>query len=167
MSYRRTTSVIALVIFFMTSSAIAGSFWVKSRYARLRAGTSSRDKVVSRLKHGQELTVVEKKGGFIRARLADGKVGWVSMTWLTNKKPKTGNQRLEALGAAARSDGSKLSYTAGARGLSAQAKAYAKSRVDAKTAMEAIERLEKIKISDDALEAFLRAGKLGDYREVK
>lgn len=164
MQRRHLALVAAALVLLLAGSALAQTLWVRSRYARLRAGTTSKDAVVAKLHHGEAVKVLKTQGGFARVRIAGGIEGWVSSTWLSAKAPSKRNRRLETLGAAARNDGSKISYTAGARGLAPEAKTYATAKGNAAAAARALEQLEKVVISDDALDAFLSAGKLGDYK---
>ncbi len=157
--------VVAVAVLLGATSAFAEDVYVKTRYAKLRAGMSSSDATVGKLKHGTKLTVLEKKGGFLRVRTADGKEGWITKSW-TTPKMKSRSKFLESLGAAARGGGGKdISYTAGARGLSSQAQAFAGDTPDMKSIVAAIERLEKISFDDDEIDQFLKDGKLGDYKE--
>ena len=163
----RTTALgVATAVFMLlfAGTALAEDVYVKTRYAKLRAGTSSRDATVSNLKHGAKLTVVETKGGFLKVKTADGKEGWIARSW-TTPELKSRSTFLAGLGKAARGGGSSdVSFTAGARGLSSQAEAYAADMPDAKAVIESIKRLERFEITVDELDAFLQEGQLGDYR---
>ncbi|GEM_PF-435482 len=160
-------AIVVGAILLTAGSAFADDVFVKTRYAKLRAGTSSRDATVTKLKHGAKLTVIGKKGGFLNVKTADGKTGWIARSW-TTKELKKRNKFLEGLGRAARggSGGKDVSFTAGARGLSSQAHTYAKDHPDLKAVVASIEKLEKLEVTMDELDAFLVAGKLGDYKVV-
>lgn len=161
---------IALFVIFglllVSSASFAEDVFVKTRYAKLRAGVSSSDATVGKIAHGTKLTVLETKGGFLRVKAPDGKEGWIAKSWTTGEL-KSRSKFLESLGAAARGGGGKdISYTAGARGLSSQAQTFAGESPDLKVVVAAIERLEKVEITDEELDNFLMQGKLGDYRET-
>ena len=154
----------AMFMLLFAGTASAEDVFVKTRYAKLRAGTSSRDATIIKLKRGAKLTVVEKKGGFLRVKSDDGKEGWIAKSW-TAPTLKSRSSMLEGLGAAARGGGSSdVSFTAGARGLSSQAAQYAGNTPDLKVVIASIVKLEKVEITVDELDSFLQEGGLGDYR---
>jgi uncharacterized protein YgiM (DUF1202 family) len=161
--------IIGLITTFLllvfAGSAVADEVYVKTRYAKLRSGTSSRDATISKVKHGAKLTVLETKGGFLRVKAPDGKEGWITKSW-TTPELKSRSKFLEGLGAAARGGGNNdVSFTAGARGLSSQAASFAGNMPDLKAVVVSIEKLEKIEITVDELDKFLQEGQLGDYRQ--
>ncbi len=154
------------------SLALASVAWaarvayVSTRYASARSGKASTDAVVEKLSLGQALDVIAEEGAFLQIRLASGKTGYVARSWTADQKPAADGFSAQ-LGQAARSSTSGgVSYTAGARGLSPEAEAYA-STEGLGDAAEAVKNLEKSVEPDAAIEAFLQAGKLGDWREVK
>jgi len=146
------------------SSAYARTVYVKSRFAKLYDGTGFKAKPIAMLKTNTELQVLGQKKNLLNVKLKDGRQGWVPKTWVGSSK-RSKSSWLSSMGKAARGgDGKDVSYTAGARGLSAEAETFAANRPGAKEAAEHVKRMEKIKISDKALAAFLDAGGLGDRR---
>lgn len=143
--------------------ALAAQVFVKGRTATVRDGTTSRSKVVGTAEQGAALEVLEEGKGFYRVRLPGGVEGWVSSVWVDTRAPEK-DGKLEALGKMSRSGGSSdVSFTAGARGLSPQAREFAATRDQAAVAA-ALERLEAVRISEGDLEAFLEEGALGPWK---
>lgn len=162
----RTVALAAAVaLTVLAGAALARTVYVKSRYAKVREGLASTSAIVGTVQIGQALEVVAEKPGFVQVKLAGGKTGWLSTLW-TDPNPPAAESHLAKIGKAARADGKEVSYTAGARGLSPESKAYAQDKPGGPEIAAAIERLEQVKVDDDTLDAFLKAGKLGDYREA-
>ncbi len=144
----------------------AHTVYVNTRYASLRNGKSSTNAVIEKLSLGQPLDVLADEGAFLQVKLANGKTGYIARSWTADQQP-TADGLSAQLGQAARSSTSGgVSYTAGARGLSAEAEAFATS-MGLGDAAEAVKKMEKSGVSDAAVEAFLKEGKLADWREVK
>ena len=144
----------------------ARTVYVTTRYANLRSGTASTNPIVEKLSIGQSLDVIGESGAFLQVKLANGKTGYIARSWTAGSKPSSDGVTA-SLGQAARSSTSGgVSYTAGARGLSSEAQAYANS-MGLGDAAEAVKRMEKTKVDDAAMEAFLKAGKLGDFRPTQ
>jgi hypothetical protein len=155
---------LAAAILLATTAAAAADVWVKTRYATVRDGQTSRSAVVAQVKRGQALPVLRQDKGFFQVTLPDGKTGWISRIWVDTARPKGGDARLEKLGKVARQgDQEDVSFTAGARGLTPQARDYAQTKGTPEVA-EALERLEQVRVSREALDAFLAAGRLGPWR---
>jgi N-acetylmuramoyl-L-alanine amidase len=143
----------------------ARTVYVTTRYASLRSGTASTNPVIEKLSIGQALDVIGESGAFLQVKLANGKTGYIARSWTADSKP-SGDGLSASLGQAARSSTSgSVSYTAGARGLSSEAQTYATS-MGLNDAAEAVKKMEKTHVDDAAVEAFLKEGKLADWREV-
>lgn len=144
----------------------ARTAYVNTRYASLRNGKSSTNAVIEKLTLGQPLSVLAEEGAFLQVKLANGKTGYIARSWTADRQPSADGLSAQ-FGQAARSSSSGgVSYTAGARGLSAEAEAYATS-LGLGDAAEAVKKMEQTSVDDAAVETFLRDGKLGDWREVK
>jgi hypothetical protein len=160
----RTAVAIGLVTLLMAGGALARTVYVSTRYAKVRDGRTSASAQVARVDFGQALDAQEEQQGFLHVKLPGGQAGWIAKLW-TSEQPPPKEGLGEKLGQAARSGGGEVTYTAGARGLADEAKTYAAGK-DLGTAAAAVERLEKQKVDDAALEAFLEQGKLGDWRAL-
>lgn len=154
-----TLAVVALV----SSSALADSVWVKSRYAKVRAGQSVRTKVVGKPSYGEELPLLSTERGYCEVQLSEGATGWISRVWVSFKKPEDRSEALERLGREGRKGSASVGYTAGSRGLSPSARRYADKK-ELREALKALERMEAARIDDARLERFLKQGRLGPWR---
>lgn len=143
----------------------ARTVYLNARIAKMRNGKTSASAEVDSVQYGQALEVVAEEGAFLQVKSPSGKVGWIAKQW-TGDAPSKGNETAARLGQAARQgSGGEASYTAGARGLSDESKAFGES-LDAGVAVKAVERMEEVKVEPAALDAFLQEGKLGEYQEV-
>jgi len=161
----------SIVGVFVVLSLVAGAayaartVYLNARIAKMRDGKTSASAEVDSVKFGQRLEVLAEDGAFLQVKSPSGKVGWLAKQWTGDAPAKT-NETAGRLGQAARAGGGgEASYTAGARGLSDESKAFGES-LDAGLAVKAVEQMEKIEVEPAALEAFLQEGKLGQYQEV-
>jgi uncharacterized protein YgiM (DUF1202 family) len=155
---------IALLLLLAAGPVLAETVYVRTKHANLREGKTSAAAVVRRVEYGEPLEVLIAEPGFYRVRASGGESGWIASQWVSSEKPKR-SEFLAKLGQAARAeDGKQVSYTAGSRGLAGEAKQYAEQKGTAEAA-SSVEWMEGVKISPEALDAFLREGRLGEYRE--
>lgn len=167
LSPRRLAPALAAIALLVAGTAWARTVWVNTRYAKVRAGTASTAAALGRVDYGQALTVEGEAPGFLKITLPDGKPGWIARQWTSDKAPSREGLS-ERLGEAARAGGGtgQVTYTAGARGLTDEAKTYAVQK-DLATAAAAVERMEQLRVTDDDLETFLLDGWLGDWRGAR
>ena len=163
-SSRNIALIAAAVLLLFAGNAVARTAYVKSRFAKLYDGTTFKARPIAMLKAGTELQVLGQDKKLLKVKLKDGRQGWLPATWTSDKKQgKSG--LLASMGKAARGgDGKDVSYTAGARGLSAEAESFAAKKPGAREAADDVKRMEKIAVNNGALAAFLEAGGLGDKR---
>ncbi|HVS31335.1 MAG TPA: SH3 domain-containing protein [Thermoanaerobaculia bacterium] len=57
---------------------VTGSVQVTASTLNVRAGASANDEIVTRVRRGTRLDVIEESKGWLRVRLASGQTGWVS-----------------------------------------------------------------------------------------
>lgn len=165
--FLRWSGRLAIASLVLASVAWAArTAYVNTKYASLRSGKTSTSPVIEKLSLGQALDVISEDGAFLQVKTPTGKSGYVARNWTADKKP--GSDGLSAsLGKAARTSTSGgVSYTAGARGLSTEAETFATS-LGLGDAAEAVKRMEQRSADDASVEAFLRDGKLADWREVQ
>jgi uncharacterized protein YgiM (DUF1202 family) len=65
----------------------AGSVWVTASTLNVRSDASADAKVVTRVRRGTKLTIVAEESGWIRVRLANGDLGWVSAQHVSRSEP--------------------------------------------------------------------------------
>jgi uncharacterized protein YgiM (DUF1202 family) len=81
---------IALICFFyLTTQSLAETVTVISRRANLRSGPGTKYKLVERLKKGESLDVLEKRGDWVRIRRKGGLNGWIYRSLLNVPSAKT------------------------------------------------------------------------------
>jgi uncharacterized protein YgiM (DUF1202 family) len=81
---------IALFCFFyLTTQSLAETVMVISPRANLRSGPGMKYKLVERLKKGESLDVLEKKGDWVRIRRKGGKEGWIHRLLVNAPPAKT------------------------------------------------------------------------------
>ncbi len=147
--------------------AAAETLYVQGRSAVLRDGKTSLDPVVTRLQHGQDLTLLKKEGDWLEVRTEGGKTGWIYRTKVTSTKPEGGgNSLLEAMGKSLREgEASAVTASAGARGLDKTSKAYADRVGITQQHRDEVDRMTGYQIPDQEIEQFLREGRLGEYAQ--
>lgn len=142
----------------------------RTMYARMR--TEVRDsrsfgaQVVTRLKQGDAVRVVEKSGRHYRVAVA-GREGWIYYNKLTSEKPEDISALLGSGPSTAGMDLSEMEAGGALRGLSPAAEQYALAEKIPDWAVRAVERMHEMKATPEDLDAFARRGGLGEYMEVQ
>jgi hypothetical protein len=65
-----------------------GSAWVTASTLNVRADATADAKVVTRLKKGTKLPILDEKGGWVKVRLASGDIGWVAAQHISRSEPR-------------------------------------------------------------------------------
>lgn len=149
----------------LPSLAAAAPRWVNARYLVVRQGQASQSPTLTTLRFGDQVDLLATEASFARIRCAAGE-GWVAGRWLAAAKPSQDGGLLARMGQQSRAGGREVGTTAGARGLAPEAQSYAATKPQLASATEQLLKLEALVIADDAIDAFLRDGKLGDYLEA-
>ena len=150
----------------MADAALGETLYVAARSAQLRAGKTSLDPAVASLKLGETLEVVKRDDRWLQVRTTKGVTGWIFYNHVSASKPAGGDNELAALGQGFRqTDASAVTASAGARGLDKASEDYAKRSGITQQQREAVDRMIAYKLSDDAIQEFLKAGKLGEYAD--
>jgi hypothetical protein len=74
---RKIILIVLLFLFVLTTESLGETVRVASPRANVRSGPGMKYRVIERLKRGDSLDVLEKKGGWVRIRLKGGKKGWI------------------------------------------------------------------------------------------
>jgi hypothetical protein len=137
-------------------------------YARtttlVRDGTDLNAQAVTELKQGQAAEVLERGDRHYRVS-AGGKTGWVYYNKLTDKRPE---DVASALAGSPETQGITLAElkTGGAmRGLSPTGQDYAQAANIPQWARDAVDGMRARNVTAKELDAFARAGPLGEYSE--
>lgn len=96
--------------------AASKTMYVKASALNMRSGPGTKYKTITTVKKNQSVTLTQQKGSWGKVK-ANKKTGWVSMSYLTSKKPVT----------------SKTMYITGNTPLKASAKSSAKTLVNTKS----------------------------------
>jgi uncharacterized protein YgiM (DUF1202 family) len=139
-------------------------------YARMRTevrqSRSFGAEVVTRLKQGDAVRVVEKSERHYRVSVG-GREGWIYYNKLTSEKPEDIAALLGSAPSTAGMDLSEMEAGGALRGLSPAAEQYALAEKIPDWAVQAVERMHEMKATPDELDAFARSGGLGEYMEVQ
>lgn len=144
----------------LAADAGGGTVYARRPSVSIRSSSDPFDsEVVGRVRYGERLEVLEREGRWLRVRYR-GTEGFVHAANVSEKAPRDLDERgLVRLGAGDVSGG------AAARPFGEVARAYGQGHP--KADMAAVETMEKVfrdaRARAEALEAFQRAGRLGDY----
>jgi hypothetical protein len=166
MAMKRLLVIVTLMlsILALPATALAETLYVKKSGTKLQSEASASSKVVETLASGTAVKVVKKSGRFYQVTAAGGKKGWIFKFKLTAKAPSGGGgSLLDALGGqqmAAKESASGSSI----RGLSPISEQHASKGIS-KESINAVKAMEEFKVSAQEVDAFLKAGKLGEYAQ--
>jgi len=158
--------LLALAGLGLAPAALAETLYVKKSATKLQESASASSKVVATLSQGTAVEVVNKSGNFYQVTAPGGKKGWVFKFKLSDKAAEAGGGSglLDALGGqqmAARESASGSSI----RGLSPISEEHAKSKGISQGSIDAVKQMEAFKVSTQDVDAFMKAGKLGEYAQ--
>ncbi|HZS12318.1 MAG TPA: SH3 domain-containing protein [Nitrospirales bacterium] len=165
----RTNSVLLAVAFAALASvcgtAFAETVYVQAKSAKLRAGKTSLDRVVADLAYGQPVDVLRRDGDWVEVKTSSGAIGWLFANKVGATKPAGDDKALAFLGKSMRhGEAGEVTASAGARGLDKASESYANRTGITKEHRDAVDRMTAYTLSDQEVEDFLKAGKLGEYR---
>ncbi|MEK6633640.1 MAG: SH3 domain-containing protein [Nitrospirota bacterium] len=167
MNHRHTfLAVMVFMVTAMTDAAFGETLYVSAKSAQLRSGKTSLDPVVANLKIGEALEVVKRDDRWVQVKTAKGVTGWIYSGNVSESKPTGGDNELAALGKGfRRTEASGVTASAGARGLDKASESYANRVGITQQHRDAVDRMTANKIAEDDIQAFLKAGRLGEYAE--
>ncbi len=152
--------------FFLEGTLSAETLYVKKSGTKLYQSDTPKSPVVTRLKEGTAVKVVQKAGRFYQVRDSAGKKGWVFKFLLTSKAPQKGGGGGDFLGMlggeqkmAARESASGSSI----RGLSPISEEHAKSKGIPQDHIQAVKTMESFQLPRGVLDDFMKQGRLGEY----
>ncbi|QTA86002.1 SH3 domain-containing protein [Desulfonema magnum] len=165
-------SVLSLSFFTFTEATAEEKIWVSSTNAKLKADHSAASETVTRVAVGSELLVLSFENRWYHVSTVSGKKGWIYRGKVSNHPPDIQEQKKEnALGEAfgdlggssIRADAADGSRSI--RGLSAEAKEYARKSGKLTPSEKALDAVLSSQISNNQIEHFLKAGRIGEYAE--
>ncbi len=77
-----------------TSVSNLGTYYVTATSLNVREKATTSSQVIGSVKKNAALTLLKKSGSWGQVKLRNGKTGWVSMSYLTTKKPSTVSSNL-------------------------------------------------------------------------
>lgn len=137
--------------------------FINSQYAKLRDGRTSASVVLTTLKYGDKVQILQEQSGFVQVKVGT-QTGWVAKAWTSASLP-TRTQWAEELGRGARnSTAGGTTATTGARGLGPDGEALARKLGDRDKAIAQVQELDKLSLTPEEIDTFLQQGQLGDYQ---
>jgi hypothetical protein len=153
----------------------AESLWVTSEYADLKAQRSISAETLAELERGAQLTLESYESRWYRVTTTDGLTGWVYRGKVSEAPPEPAdsdrNPDEEGIGdllgglsgTSVKADAADSARSI--RGLSPEAEAYAEKTGTPEQSRKALDRLLSMEISEAEVNAFLRAGTVGEFAE--
>jgi hypothetical protein len=142
--------------------------WVSSAGATLKADKSASSATVASLPIGTELRVLSYRSPWYEVSSSSGKRGWIYRGKVSTTPPEGeeqgGGSLFSALPGSGISSGS-ADTSRSIRGLSPEASAYAKDTDQPSAYRTALDRVLNLKVTDEALEKFLKSGRIGEYAQ--
>jgi len=156
------------VALLATGLVLARPGHAETMYARfptsVRSERSLSAEVVKELRQGDRVQILAREGRHYKVR-ADGEEGWVYFNKLTDKKPEDVMSLLSSGLGGAGIELTELEAGGAVRGLSRSARSYVAAGNVPDWVVRAVEEMQAMKITSAELEAFKRAGRLGEYGE--
>lgn len=164
-----------MVCLLLLSLALSASWafaqtamWVGSEDAKLKADRSASSETLSVLAIGTSVRVIATEGKWIRIRLVSGDEGWMYRGKLTEKQPlkeaeSDGVGDLLSAATGSRIQADEATTARSIRGLSKETEQYANLRGTPEAYRKALDSVMAMKITRGDMEAFLKAGRIGEY----
>ncbi len=162
--------------FFLLVSVDVGAqqtIWVSSTNAKLKTEMSASSSTVATLKIGTKLSVISTEKRWYQVKTPSGKAGWIYRGKISKTPPETTQTQSKGdstggllgglTGSSIRADASDTSRSI--RGLSPEAKAYAKATETPEKYQNALDKTLSLQIIDKEIEQFLQEGRIGEYAE--
>ncbi|MBU1904611.1 MAG: SH3 domain-containing protein [Proteobacteria bacterium] len=156
----------AFLSLFGFAAHAADALWVASEGAKLKADHSASSETLATVPMGTRVTVLESESRWYRVRTASGGEGWIYRGKLSDTAPEketgdTGNLLSGLGGSNISADEAQTSRSI--RGLSKETEQYAKNTKTPEAYKQALDQVLAIRVTDEQLGVFLRAGKIGEY----
>ena len=149
----------------LVQTASAKTLYVKRDGTKLRSAESAKSKVITKLRKGTSVRVLDKKKKFYKVSVS-GKKGWIFQFKLTSKAPAGASQDgdfLGALGGKQQMAANESSSASSIRGLSPVSEKHARDKGIPVESIKAVKQMESFRINPEELDKFLSEGKLGEY----
>lgn len=165
----RTMAILSLIAFISAVClpvAAVEKLWVNASDAKLKAERKSSSETVAKLPIGTELKVLSFEKRWYEVSTKDGK-GWIYRGKVSDTPPEESEGGDGLIGdlADSRIKADSIDDSRSVRGLSPEAKEYAKSAGTPKECQDALDEVLALQISGKDIEIFLKGGKIGEYAE--
>jgi len=160
------TALTAVLIFSVFPVFAGGAMWVTSDKARLKSKPKASSTTFSTIPVGTEVSVLESKKRWYRVRTSSGEKGWVYRGKLSDTPPEKEIEESDNLFSSMQSSSitaDEAQTSRSIRGLSKETEQYAEQRGTPEVYKEALDQVLAIRITDKDVDAFLKAGKIGEY----
>ncbi len=149
------------------SNGFAETLYVKKSGTKLQAADSAKSKVIAKLGQGTPVKVIKKAKRFYQVSASGGKKGWIFKFKLTAKAPANagggGGDVLGALGGRQKIAARESSSGSSIRGLSPISEKHAKTKGISEEEIKSVKQMETYSVAPEAMEKFLKEGRLGEY----
>jgi uncharacterized protein YgiM (DUF1202 family) len=154
--------------------AVAGAtLYVSSDTAELKSESSSSSDTLAELPRGAVLSELATEGRWVKVTTEDGRTGWIYRGKVSDEEPEmedTGDDGAGAGSLLGGLSGSDINADAAdssrsIRGLSPEAKEYAQATGSPQKSQDALDSVISRTVKDDAIDGFLKQGKIGEYAD--
>ncbi len=164
---------IALLVLLLPVRVAATTLYVTSDVAELKSESSSASDTIVELGRGTVLTRIDTDGRWYRVTTQTGQSGWIYRGKVSEEMPAATDSAEEGgslgglLGGLSGSDirADAADSSRSIRGLSPEAKEYAKATGTPKQSQKALDAVLSRKVSDKEIRDFLMRGKVGEYAD--
>jgi uncharacterized protein YgiM (DUF1202 family) len=167
-------SCMIFFIILLTPAISSQILYVTSEDATLKAEKSSSSATISELRRGSALTQISKEGRWYQVKTPAGETGWIYRGKVSAEKPEideSGEDEEEGLGgllgdlSGSDIDADAADSSRSIRGLSPEAKEYAKNTGSTQESQDALDSVLARTTAPEDIDQFLKAGKVGEYAE--
>lgn len=161
-----------VVLSFLSLNAIsAEKVWVSADGAALKAEADATAPTIAELPKGTELSVMTSDKKWFRVKTGQDKEGWIYRGKVSTDPPQQGesgggsigNLLGDLSGSSVQADSADTARSI--RGLSPEAKEYAKQTGASADYQRALDEVTAIKIGKVDVDQFLKQGKIGEYAD--
>ena len=162
--------ICTLLLLVVATAQAEEKRWVSSEGTSVKAEASATSATVADLAVGNEVSLVDSAGRWLKVRTAAGAEGWVYAGRLTDMPPAAevgggddglfGDSMKKSQISTAKADSARS-----IRGLSPETDKYAKDRGTPELYKKALDKILARKVTPPEVKAFLKEGKIGEYAQ--
>lgn len=148
--------IVLCAVLLIASLVFAQSITIKVKETRVRSSPKFYARTISRVKSSERLEKIGEHRGWYKVKTTEGQIGWIHSSAVETKKLRLSS------GEWVETEASPEEVALAGKGFNKEIEAeYRKThpRLD----FTWVDRMEKIEISEEEMEAFLKVGKLGEY----